>query len=102
MVPRPAETMMLEDVGWVWSRSQPQPRFTGGQWCNAISSQTITQMHNGTMNMLFADGHAKAIQAARANAGLYPPLPATNFCLGNPANGNNVINNDSYFNPYRN
>ncbi|MES2463744.1 MAG: DUF1559 domain-containing protein [Armatimonadota bacterium] len=100
-VARPAETVVLEDVGWVWSRSQPQPRYTGGQWCNAISSVTVTQMHNGTMNMLFADGHAKAIQASRANVGLEPPLPATNFCLGNPANGNNVINNNSIFNPYR-
>jgi prepilin-type N-terminal cleavage/methylation domain-containing protein/prepilin-type processing-associated H-X9-DG protein len=101
MVARPAETVLLEDVGWTWGRSQPQPRWTSGQWCNAISSVTITQMHNGTMNMLFADGHAKALQASRAAGGLYPALPATNFCLGNPATGDNVINNDSMFNPYR-
>ena len=101
-VGRPAETMLVEDVGWIWSRSQPQPRWISGQWCNAISSVTVTQIHNGTMNMLFADGHAKAIQASRASNGLYPPPPATNFCLGNPANGNNVLTNNSYFNPYRN
>ncbi len=34
LVPRPAETMLIEDVGWTWSRSQPQPVVQRHRQCD--------------------------------------------------------------------
>ncbi|HVK06855.1 MAG TPA: DUF1559 domain-containing protein [Armatimonadaceae bacterium] len=94
-VKRPADTVMLQDQALTWGRSQPAPRWSGGQWCNSNSTEAAVngEIHNGGMNIAYADGHAKWIKGSAARRGL-----DANACLGN---GAAAQNRDTIYNPYK-
>jgi prepilin-type processing-associated H-X9-DG protein len=92
-VGRPAETVLNQDQALTWGRSQPAPRWIGGNWCNVSSTESLTKIHNQGFNVNFADGHAKWMKGTVARQGL-----DTNACLGN---GTTAQNRDSIYNPYR-
>ncbi len=92
-VKRPAETILNQDQALTWGRSQPAPRWISGNWCAVNSTEALTNIHNGGINVTFADGHAKWLKAIYAR----PGTDSSN-CLGN---GTTTMNSNSLYNPYR-
>jgi prepilin-type N-terminal cleavage/methylation domain-containing protein/prepilin-type processing-associated H-X9-DG protein len=101
-VGRPAETGMLYDWATTWRRSQPGPRWINNRWCNAISGQAQTFIHNQGFNIAYADGHAKWAKTSWAEQGMTPTSSTTlPSCFPNTSAGTDVTNSQSIYNPYK-
>ncbi len=99
-ISRPSEVMMFEDNGITWGRCQPFPRWNGGTWKDPIHTGLITllyTLHNGGLNMNFADGHAKWIVGSAAIKGL--TYTGGVYVMGKGAGFDKTQNN--LFNPYK-
>ncbi len=98
-VGRPAETVMIQEQGTTWKRSQPIPRYIGGNWNDPVASLLFdanAKIHGGGFNINYADGHAKWIKGSQALKNLV--MVGTSYSLGN---GVAAENRDSIYNPYR-